>query len=218
MEIIVQGKGTDFFTPDQVIFNMNFFIKEQTYEGTLQNGVRSVQQFVDEILLKNNFKKEDMTTRSFVIREETKYNEVTRTYDFDGYSFSQMASLKFDYDKDLMATMMVEITKLENPPMLQIKFGLKEEEKSRKQVLVKAYQDAEEKAKAIAEASQKVLKICQKVDFKTIEPEYVSNTLMGSDIMYAEKVYDGATQTIVNTFTPEDIELSEILYCVWIAE
>lgn len=218
MEIIVQGKGTDFFTPDQVIFNMNFFIKEQTYEGALQVGIQSVQRFIDEILLKNHFKKEDMTTRSFVIREETKYNEITRTYDFDGYSFSQLAFLKFDYDKDLMAKMMVEITKLKNAPMLQIKFGLKEEQESRKKVLVKAYYDAEEKANAIAEASKKVLKICKKVDFKPLEPEYVSNTMLGSEIMYAEKAYDGATQTIVNTFTPEDIELSEIIYCVWIAE
>ena len=36
--------------------------------------------------------------------------------------------------------------------------------------------------------------------------------------MYAEKACYGATQAIINTFTPEDIELFEKLYCLWIAE
>ncbi len=35
---------------------------------------------------------------------------------------------------------------------------------------------------------------------------------------YGEKSIGGAAKAIVNTFTPEDIELSETLYCLWIAE
>ena len=74
MEIIVEGKGTEYFTPDQVNFVINFYLKGQSYEETLSEGVKSVQNFIDSILLLNNFNKEDLKTRNFVIREETKYN------------------------------------------------------------------------------------------------------------------------------------------------
>lgn len=218
MEIIVQGKGVEYFTPNEVTLSINFTTKGYTYEEVLRKGTESVQLFVEELIIKNNFKKEDMKTRNFVIREDTKYNKITGQYDPDGYSFNQMASLKFDYNKELMANMMVSISKLNNAPMCQISFGIKDEKECRRNILAIAYKDAEDQAKAIAEASGKTLKYCQKVDFKPFTTDYVSQARIGSDMMYAEKACYGAAQTIVNTFTPEDIELSETLYCLWIAE
>ena len=218
MEIIVQGKGNEYFAPNEVILNISFNTIGLTYEEVLEKGTKNVQYFVDEILQKNGFQKEDMKTRNFVIREETKYNNVTRNYDHDGYSFSQIAMLRFDYDKELMAKIMVAISKLENAPMCQIKFGVKDEKECKRKILAKAYKDAEVQAHAIAEAAGKTLKYCQKVDFKPFTTDYVSNAFFGSDMMYAEKAVRGAAETIVNTFTPEDIELSETLYCLWIAE
>lgn len=218
MEIIVQGKGVEYFTPNEVTLSINFTTKGYTYEEVLRKGTENVQLFVEELIIKNNFKKEDMKTRNFVIREDTKYNKITGQYDPDGYSFNQMASLKFDYNKELMANMMVSISKLNNAPMCQISFGIKDEKECRRNILAIAYKDAEDQAKAIAEASGKTLKYCQKVDFKPFITDYVSQARIGSDMMYAEKACYGAAQTIVNTFTPEDIELSETLYCLWIAE
>jgi hypothetical protein len=37
-------------------------------------------------------------------------------------------------------------------------------------------------------------------------------------MMYAEKASIGAAEAINIVFTPEDIELSETLYCLWLAE
>ncbi len=218
MEIIVQGEGTGYFTPNEVILNIHFTIKGYTYEEVLREGTKNVEVFVEELLLKNNFKKEDMKTRNFVIREDTKYNKITGQYDHDGYSFNQMASLKFDYDKELMANIMVSISKLDNAPMCQIQFGIKEEDACRRSILAKAYKAAEMQAEAIAEAAGKTLKSCQKVDFQPFTTDYVSRARIDSDVMYAEKAYHGIAQTIVNTFTPEDIEVSETLYCLWICE
>lgn len=218
MEIIVQGKGVEYFTPNEVTLSINFTTKGYTYEEVLREGTKNVEVFVEELIIKNNFKKEDMKTRNFVIKEDTKYNKMTGQYDPDGYSFNQIASLKFDYNKDLMANMMVSISKLNNAPMCQINFGVKDEKECRRNILAIAYKDAEDQAKAIAEASGKTLKYCQKVDFKPFTTDYISQASIGSDMMYAEKACYGAAQTIVNTFTPEDIELSETLYCLWIAE
>ncbi len=218
MEIIVQGRGLEYVTPNEVLLNLNFTAKGYTYEEVLREGTQNVQLFVEEILLKNNFRIEDMKTRNFVIREDTKYNKITGQYDPDGYIFSQVASLKFDYHKELMAHMMVEISKLDHAPMYQINFRLKDERECRRGILALAYQDAENQAKAIAEASFKTLKYCEKVDFRPFTIDYASQSMIDSDMMYAKKSFYETTQTIVNTFTPEDIELSETLYCVWIAE
>ena len=50
MEIIVQRKGTEYFTPDETILNINFYTKGQSYEEALKEGVKNVENFVNEIL------------------------------------------------------------------------------------------------------------------------------------------------------------------------
>ena len=218
MEIIVQGKGTEFFTPNEVILNIGFNTKGQSYEEVLSEGVKNVQKFVNELLLQNGFTTEDMKTRNFVVREDKKYDEVTRTYLFDGFSFNQNATLKFDYNKERMAKIMENLSKLDNAPTCQINFGVKDAKECKRKILSKAYKEAELQAQAIAEAAGKSLKQCVKVDFKPFTTDYVSQTTFDSDMMYAKSARFGAAPAIINTFTPEDIELSETLYCLWITE
>lgn len=218
MDIIVQGKGVEYVAPDEVILNINFFTKGTTYEEVLKEGVSSVQQFVDEILIPNNLEKNEMKTRNFVIREETKYNEMTRTYEKNGFSYNQIAILKFDFNKEFLAKIMVSLSKLSNPPLCRVDFGVKNEKDCKKKVLSKAYEDAKSQAEAIAMASGKELKNCAKVDFKPFTTEYVSNARFNEELAYGERASVGSAQAIVNTFTPEDIEISETLYCLWIAE
>ncbi len=214
----IQGKGIEYFTPDEAILNINFYTKGQSYEEALTEGVKNVELFVNEILLRNGFNKNEMKTRSFIIREEKKYNEDTKSYEFDGYSFNQSAKLKFDYDKEKIANIMESLSKLNNAPACQINFGIKNVKECKRNILIKAYKDAEEQAQAIALASEKTLKQCMRVDFKPFTTEYTSQARFDSDLMYAKKANMGATRAIINTFTPEDIELSETLYCLWIAE
>lgn len=218
MDIIVQGRGVENVAPNEVILNINFFVKGSTYEEVLKGGVASVQRFVDDILIPNNLEKENMKTRNFVIREETKYNEITRNYDKNGFSYNQMAILKFDFNKEFLAKIMVSLSKLSNPPLCRVEFGVKDEKECKKKVLAKAYEDAKTQAEAIAIAAGKELKCCAKVDFKPFTTEYLSNTRFDEKMAYAERAGTGSAQTIVNIFTPEDIEISETLYCLWIAE
>ena len=167
MEIIVQGKGTEYFTPNEIIISINFYKKGNSYEEVLNSGLMSVQNFV-----------KDMKTRSFVVREEQKYDNMTREYSFDGFSFSQLASIKFDYDKTKLASIMEQLSKMENAPQCHVAFGVKDEKECRRQILAKAYKDAELQAQAIAEASGKTLKQCAKIDFKPFTTSYVSQQLL----------------------------------------
>lgn len=218
MEIIVQGKGTEIFTPNEVILNIGFNTKGQSYEEVLSEGVKNVQKFVNELLLQNGFTTDDMKTRNFVVREEQKYDEATRTYLFDGFSFNQNATLKFDYSKEKIARIMEDLSKLDNAPSCHINFGVKDAKECKRKILSKAYREAELQAQAIAEAAGKSLKQCVKVDFKPFTTDYVSQTNFDSDMMYNKGARLGAAPAIINTFTPEDIELSETLYCLWITE
>ena len=218
MEIIVKGTGTEYFVPNEVILNINFITKGLTYEEVLRKGPEDVQNFVNELLLKNGFQKEDMKTRSYVIREENKYNETTRNYDPDGYSFNQKATLKFDYNKELLAKIMVDLSELDSDLTCQINFGVKNERECKRKILSIAYKDAEAQALAIAEASGKTLKCCQKVDFEPFTTTYVSDAKFNSNSGVADYALRDSIKNIINTFTPEDIKLSETLYCLWIAE
>lgn len=218
MEIIVQGKGTEYFTPNEIIISINFYKKGSSYEEVLNSGVMSVQKFVNNILLPNNFNMEDMKTRNFVVREEQKYDNMTREYSSDGFSFSQLASIKFGYDKGKLANIMEQLSKMDNAPQCHVAFGVKDEKECRREILAEAYKNAELQAQAIADASGKKLKQCIKIDFKPFTTTYVSQTNFEGDMMYAKAERTGTATTIMNTFTPEDIELSETLYCLWIAE
>ena len=218
MEIIVKGKGTEYFTPDETILSIHFETKGQSYEEALREGVKSVESFVNEILLTNGFQKEEMKTRSFVVKEDKRYNEVTRSYESNGYSFSQEAGIKFDYDKEKIAHIMESLSKLKNSPSCQIDFSVKDEKECQRKVLAEAYKDAEEQAQAIALASGKALRQCMKIDFKPFTTDYISESNFDANVLFAEENSIGASQAIMNTFTPEDIEVSETLYCLWIAD
>ena len=214
MEISVEGKATLFYTPDMVIMNFNFITKGNSYEEVLNIGVKNVESFINELLKKHGFTNEDLKTNNFIIKEETKYNEDTHKYEFDGYYYNQNAVLKFEYDKEKMAEMMEDISKLSNPPFYQINFGLKDEEKVRKNILTLAYNDALKKAEIISNASGYKLIRCLKTDFRPFTSEYLSQTSINPKMLSMDSV----SQNIMNIFTPMEIEITEVLYCLWITE
>ena len=217
MEIIVEGNSVKYFVPDEVVINITFSKMGLTYGEVLVKGVDSVQRFIQEILIKNGFKKEDMKTRSMIIREEKKYNEESKNYEHNGYSFNQSAKLRFDYDKELLAKIMEDVSQFEGGPICYVNFKIKDEDRCRKELMTSAYKDAEKQALIIAEAAGKTLKYCQKVDFKPFNTGYISSSSFDTDMMRMKKGVS-VSQNILNTFTPEDVELSETLYCLWIAE
>ena len=204
MEIIVEGTGRKFVTPDMITLHLNFVTKGNTYAEVLENGVKNVQKFVS-LLLENQFQKED--------------NEITRIYEKDGFSFQEQATLTFDYDQDVMANMMEKISKLENAPMYQIFFGIKDENTIRQNLLKDAYKEGEKQAKTIAQAAEKSLLECRKVDFKPMNTTYTSTSMLDGTLMRrGMDCFSATANEITNIFTPEDIELSETLYMLWIAK
>lgn len=219
MDIIVEGKAKRFFKPDKVCININFYTLTKTYNEALDKGTTDVEIFVKDVFEKLGFNKEELKTRSFNVREETDYNVDTKKYEFSGFSYSQAAKFSFDYDIKRLSEFMEAVSKLNNPPRYQISFDIKNMEQAKSLVMADAYAKAEEKAKMIALAAGKKLKECIKVDFRPFEEYVTSNSRMGGDV-YEREMFKQAnvSERIQNTFAPEDVEVTETLYCLWVTE
>ena len=217
MEIITIGKGQELVSPNEVRLNIHFYLKGNTYEEILKKGTLNVLNFINEIMIKNDFMKEDLKTRGYVIREEKKYNEVTKSYEFDYYSFNEYATLKFTYDKVLLMKLMSEIATLENPPMYEINFALSNEKEYQEKVLKEAFNNAKEKAGFIASAAGKKIKECVKVDYKPFNIDYTTRGNLDSEMMY-KAASNEILNEVTNAFTPEDILVEETLYTLWMTE
>ena len=213
MEIHVEGEELEYVSPDQVILNIEFKKKGESYNAVLNEGIESVKTFIEQILIPNSIDKEELKTRSFTIEEDKKYNNKLKKYEKVGFLFNQEAILRFDYDKILSAAIMISLSNLKNPPLCYVEFGLKDKKEVQKNILSKAYEDAKIKAEAIAIASKKKLKDCIKTEFlKKSNSEFISNFAIEEEIFNSS--LEVQTKNIVNTLIPEDIKLSEKLYCL----
>lgn len=228
MDIIVEGIGKKFYTPDEVEINLDFYTRADSYEGALEKGTKNVELFINDILEKMNFNKEIMKTRSFRVYEEKQYDYDKKIYIKLGYAYTQQANIKFDYSMNTIAEFMDRVSKLENPPKYHLAFNVKDIKKCKDEVLSEAYNKAKDKAETIAKAAGKELKECVKTDFRPFEERVISRSSLNSQDMYMEKEMSidgakfgmakrtGVQETIQTIFTPEDVEIIETLYCLWI--
>ena len=127
-----------------------------------------------------------------------------------------------------IAEFMDMVSKLENPPKYHLVFNVKDIKKCKDEVLAEAYNKAKDKAETIAKAAGKELKECVKTDFRPFEERVISRSSLNSQDMYMEKEMSidgakfgmakrtGVQETIQTIFTPEDVEITETLYCLWI--
>ena len=169
MDIIVEGIGKKYYTPEEVEVRLDFYTKERSYEKALEQGTKDVEIFIDDILYEMNFTKEDLKTRSFRVYEETRYDYDRKETISLGYAYTQDGTLKFDYSIERMAEFMDRVSKMKNPPKYQLSFNVKDIKQSKKEALSEAYNEAKSKAEAIASAAGKNLKECVKIDFRPFE-------------------------------------------------
>lgn len=224
MDIMVQGTGKKFYKPEKVEISLNFYTKKDEYQSALENGIKGVEIFIKEVFLKLGFEKEDLKTRSFKVYEEIRYDVESHKNVKEGYAYTQNARFEFEYNVEKMAEFMDKVSKLENPPRYTVSFNVKNDKQCINEALAEAYKKAEEKARAIANSAGKNLKECVKIDFRPFEEKISSNSYFGNDSyldvrrrsVFSKDVE--AKDIITNTFTPEDIEITENLYCLWLAE
>ena len=227
MDIIVEGIGKKFYSPDEVEINLDFYTRDDSYKRALENGTKNVESFINDVLERMNFNKEIMKTRSFRVYEEKQYDYDRKKYIKLGYAYTQQANIKINYSMEIIAEFMDIVSKLKNPPKYHLSFNVKDIKGCKDEVLAEAYNKAKEKAETIAKAAGKELKECVKTNFIPFEESIVSRSSLNSQDMYMEKEQSfgasnfdmakstGVQDTIQTIFTPEDVEITETLYCLW---
>ena len=140
MEIYTQGIGEKRFSPEEIKINFNFKIHAKTYEQTLNEGIKKVDEFT-KLLEKLNFKRETFKTLAFRVYEETKYDKEKQKDVLVGYIYNHDASLIFDYDMKRLSSLIQEISKLKDGPKANISFSLKNEDKAKSACIDKAYKN-----------------------------------------------------------------------------
>ena len=233
MDIMVKGTASTYYRPEQVVLNLTFTASDAVYETTLEKGTQAVTDFISNVIQKIGEDKENLKTQGYRIQELCRLNNNRRV--LDKYSFNQNAKIKFDYDIKKMAAFIELTATLGNAPSYTIGFEVKDEETYKNMVLGEAINKAKEKAGIIATALGMKLVRCLKTDFKPFDSSLSSASQINSmDFRLNETgggVADGSpaffsssspvagvSENIQTTFTPEDIRVTESVFCLWQAE
>lgn len=221
MDIIVEGTKTKSYKPNEININLTFTYVHNEYDICLEEGLKLIDDFVFNTLSKLKIDKENFKTRNFQVRHKTKFDYQNNKEIDLGYEFREDAFINLDYSVDIIANFIEEISKIKNGPKYMMTFGLKELEEAKKEVLKLSYKEMEDKAKVIAEAAGLSLKRCLKVDFKPFTETIISNSNLNE--VYAENSArfakaSSASEVVSKTFIPEDIQVSQTLYSLWLAE
>lgn len=213
MEVFVEGIGRKFVSPDQVVVNIFFSTRTKTYKEAVEKGLNNVNTFNNVVLLGSGLEEKELQTRNFSVNEERVYNDTKRKNETVGYIFNQFATLRIDYDNELLSKILQLSSSLESAPEINFQFGLKDETKYLNELIDEAYNDAKKKAQIMATAAGKTLK------------EVITLDLNGaSNINYrlSESSFDSnilRTMSLSNIDTtsihPEDIELVTRILSKW---
>lgn len=224
MDIVVQGEGKKLYKPDEVVLSLEFHLNDETYEKVLEKGTKAVEVFIEKIMTPLTMTKEELKTDRFKIYKNIRYDYDKKENIFLGYDYSHSTTLKLNYDMSVVAKIMDEISKLENPPKYVISFTIKDKEAAKKEVMSEAYTKAKEKAEVIAMSAGKTLKDCIRVDFRPFSNTLCSNTYLRDSEFGSARMLSLSTEkrsvssTIEEIFTPEDVEVNETLYCLWVTQ
>jgi len=216
MEITTIGRGVGKYIPDEVQISLVFQSRSSDYQTVLTEGNKSIDEFVNEVLVSLGFNNNDLKINNLTVREEWKYNNQTGNNELVGYLFESDALLEFPYDKDLIALFLNSFSKLTDPPHFTLNFGLKNEEQYKNELLQKAYQDALNNAEVIAKSANKQIKEPLKVSFEPLNQPFNSlSSFESRNILYSN---ENNINSFVNYLNPMDIEVEETLYALFLAE
>lgn len=219
MDIVVSGTSKILVKPSMICIEIDFIKEDKAYDRALELGVNCVNNFVSNVMEPLKLNKELLKTRNFRIYKNKKYDYEKKEEIDLGFVYSQHAKLEIDYDMELVARLMEAISKLEDAPKYAVNFDVKNVDEVKSEALKEAYKLCESKAKAIANAADKELKCCDKVSFKPFEESLTSFSQINDVRMHSKELSARSVSDVISdVFVPEDIVVSETLYCLWIAE
>lgn len=208
--IKVTGTGRLQLPPDLTRLTLTVSGVEETYEAALSasaaaaDAVRSALEGLD-------FSGEDLKTQAFHITTELEGYEENGVWKqrLAGYRYLQVLRMEFDADNRRLGAVLSALAACPAHAELQISYRLKDPEAARKQLLERAFADAEEKAGILAAAAGVTLRAVQSIDGSRGTPDYETPMM---DTLARPMAAKASFETDIR---PEYIDISDTVTVVW---
>lgn len=210
--ITVKGIGNISVKPDLIIVTIHLESIDMDYQKMMEKATDSVKALEDAVM-SVGFKKSDLKTTNFNIgtRYENFYDSNNKYINkFVGYVCEQDLKLEFDLDLDLLSNLIDAITKSMTDPKFNIQFTVKDKYAVTELLLVKATENARQKAEVLTKASKVTLGNIVSIDYDWKELNVTSLTRYNTD---------GALMAQAKSFAPniepDDINVSDTVTFTW---
>ncbi len=206
--IKVLGNSRTMVKPDIGVLIIQVTNKNMNFSETL-TGLNAKTKDVTKQILSVGFKENDIKTTDFQIRENRIYRN--NSYIDSGYVATQNVKVEFKYSKDNITKILTTFSKSKTDFNLNFDFKLSDDlkAKSQQELIRLAIKDAKTKARTIADAADVKLKRVHEVSYgETFSTRYMAEA---SDARFKTM----AANEPMQSFTPEDISLTDSVMMIW---
>jgi len=215
--IQVTGKGKLSVKPDYTCLFMTLCEKKKTYEETLKEASRQVEQ-LKECFTRLGFGKEELKTVSFRINinyENSKQGTIWKQR-MVGYEFRQELKLEFDLDQKLLGKVLYALAHCAVSPVFRIEYTVKDTEKVKNELLIKAVSDSRKKAELLTKAAEVELGQIQTIHYSWEEMEIHCNPMSGVLMARAaQETMQEAEESYAMDMEPDDIDITDTVTVIW---
>ncbi|NLP37563.1 MAG: SIMPL domain-containing protein [Firmicutes bacterium] len=211
-KLTVKGVGKISVKPDLIVVKMELSSLRPDYQETMELAAQSVKA-LQEAIQAVGFTKEDLKTTNFSldIHYEKAYDHAGNYKSkFVGYLCEQELKLEFAYDLTLLPAVLAAIAQAPVNPQLELKFTVKDKTAVQEKLLVKATENARQKAEILTKAAGVSLGKLLSIDYNWSEIQLYSSTrYIMEDNPYV------LAEASVPEIEPDEINVSDAVTFVW---
>lgn len=202
-QLNVTGQATLSVQPERTIITYSISSTKDNYDEAVTTMANRINALTSS-LMKIGFKKEEIKTSNFNIRQNRKYRQGEPKG--EEYLASQTLEIRFDYSTKRLLEVLNKTASDESAPSVSIAFGLSEEqEKSvKKQLIQMAVADAKAKAQILAQETGYTIKGIQEINYGTVNSPRPFATNMRMMKTFAE--------SNVSNFEAKDLTISDQVF------
>ena len=151
--ITIKGEGKVNAKPDLIILSINLESLDMDYQVLMKTANFQIEQ-LREAFAAIGFKKEELKTRDFNVKQKHDYDRNKEIHVFKGYACEHSLLLKFDFDKKVLGKVITALAESGTNPRFVVQYGVKDEEKVKEDLLADAVVNAKRKAEILTTAAK----------------------------------------------------------------
>lgn len=205
-KVNVIGYGRLLIQPDytKLIFKLN---SESVYYKNSLDGLNVKVNFLTKVLMELGFLREEIKTEDYRIREDSYYNDKSRTYCKTGYKGIARISVSYPRDEEKTSSILENLIDVIHDVGIEINFYRFDFDSIEEKLIELALEDAKKKAKAIEKFSGVKLKHISNISYErsSATPSFLKEEIRSCQL----------TQDEIPMFNPEDEEVKREIFVEW---